>query len=260
MRTQEVLQHRPDCVVTLDASGNIVTKSFTGPDLALQASNAQREFDRLRRFGAALEGVAGAACPEVLELVPGPPPEVRMARAAGTPLLAVLRRRTLDEESRRRLAATMAEGVAVYVAEFGEPYWDFQFGNVLYDENAATLTFLDFGIPPFSGMSPPQRSPLAITLGNLIGSTIFQSTRPKWLWRIGQQRQAIALCSEVTRRAVPRDDPTWQMSELAQAANAAFRRSADQGPWYRRLWFRLAARTFARRVSVDGVSFTALSA
>jgi hypothetical protein len=154
-----------------------------------------------------------------------------------------------------------AEGLLRYVAASGEPYRDFQFDNMLYDEGTGTLAFVDLGAPPGrarAGCGPEQAqavaSALEISLGNLVGSTIFQSARPRWLLRRRQHRQAVALCAGVVGRAAAARPAEVSPAGLQASATSAYRRSAFGGSWPKRLWYATAGRGVARRVPVLGLT------
>ena len=243
-----VLSRRPGCVVTLD--GDLVRKTFTGGDHEAQLRLAARESERLHAFRAALEHVDGATCPEVLRLVPGPPPEVRMARAPGEPLLRVLAGRTLAAAVLAALADVAAAALRCYVDTFGEPYEDFQFDNMLYDEASGTLTFLDFDLPEELRRPATHLRPVDATVGNLVGSTVFQSARPTWLRRRRQHRQATTLCVLIVDRLVA--DGSVEVDGIIGAARAAYLRSAAAGPWFRQVWYAVIAPAVARQVRLGG--------
>lgn len=243
-----VLSRRPGCVVTVD--GEVVRKTFTGSDPEAQLGLATRESERLNAFRAALDDVDGATCPEVLALVPGPPPEVRMARASGQPLLRVLAGRTLAASVLSTLADVAAAALRRYVDTFGEPYEDFQFDNMLYDEASGTLTFLDFDLPEELERPATHVRPVDAAVGNLVGSTAFQSARPGWLRRRRQHRQATALCEQIVDRLVA--EGSVEAHDAMGAARAAYLRSAAAGPWFRQAWYAVAAPIVARPVRVGG--------
>ena len=245
-----ILQRRAGCEVATAPDGRSVVKTFTGEPPELMRELALREFERLRDFGQALRDVGGASCPQPLELVDGAWPQVRMTRAPGATLWRVLRERPLASDTQTRLARVAAEALDAYVATFHEPYRDFQFDNMLFDERSGTLTFLDFGIPPGDDAPAAERTALAVSLGNLVGSTIFQSARPGWVRHRRQHRQALALCAAIVEAAAQSPGA----GDVARFARAAYLRSAWQGSMRRRLWYVVAAPLIGGRVRVGDQS------
>ena len=253
-----VLQARAGCTVTLDDGGTVVTKTFHGADAAEQLRLAREEFWRLRIFSRALADVAGASCPEPLEVVPGPPAQLRMARAPGVSLKSVLRRRRLDRRLRAGLAATAARALDVYVGAAGEPYHDFHFDNMLYDERANALAFLDLGVPERSEAPPAGASAVEISLGNLIGAVVFESVKPNELVHRRQHRQACALCADVAGGVA--DAHRLDPEALAYCARTAYARAAHHGAAHRRMWYGVFGPLVARPVIVAGQRFTVAAA
>ena len=245
-----ILQRRAGCEVATAPDGRSVVKTFTGEPPELMRELALREFERLRDFGRALRDVEGASCPQPLELVEGARPQVRMTRAPGVTLWRVLRERPFAADVQARLARVAAQALDAYVATFHEPYWDFQFDNMLFDEPSGTLTFLDFGIPPGDEAPAAEHTARAVSLGNLVGSTIFQSARPGWVRHRRQHRQALALCAAIVEAAAAGAPQPPGAGELARFARAAYVRSAWQGSVRRRLWYVVAAPLVGGRVRV----------
>ncbi|MGI8413879.1 MAG: hypothetical protein ACR2QA_15595 [Solirubrobacteraceae bacterium] len=248
----DLLQVRRDCIVAAD-DGGVVTKTFCGEDAELQWRLALQEYDRLREFTHALLALDGAACPEALDLVREPLPQLRMTHAAGVPVPTLLRARQLAPELRQHLAITAARALELYVERLDEPYYDFHFANMLYDETSGTLTFLDLGLPPYY-RTLVGRSALGISLGNLIGSTIFHSARPREFFRCRAQGQAVALCAEIAV-LVLRSHPTVA-AELPVCVSAAYARPAQTGRWHRRLWYAVVAPLVARPVILGRQAFS----
>ncbi|PZS11780.1 MAG: hypothetical protein DLM64_06035 [Solirubrobacterales bacterium] len=252
MKRAHVLQARSDCIVAIERGGDVVTKTFRGDDEDLQWSLACQEHYRLRAFALALRTLDGATCPDALDLVREPIPQLRMARAVGLPLPKLLGACRLDPKLRQRLAGTAAQALEVYVKRLGEPYYDFHFDNMLYDEASRTLTFVDLGVPPHYRM-PVNRSAIGVSLGNLIGSTIFHSARPREFFRHRQQRQAVELCAAVVSRVLQSHPQV--SAELPACARAAYERPARLG-WHRHLWYATIGRLVARRIVVGQQAFS----
>jgi hypothetical protein len=249
-----LLARRPGCLVALEPAA--VTKTFLDADPAVADRLARTEFERLRRFAAVLRRVDGVTCPDVLELVADPAPQVRMERVPGRPLISLLRAKRLNRSCIAALAESAAHGLAAYIGGVGEPYHDFQFDNMLYDEQTATLGFVDVGDPSDMAAWPTGCSAEAISLGNLIASTMFQSVRPRWLLARRQHAQAALLCGAVVERSLVLSPTRPSRSELASCASTVFVRLAYGGRIHRRLWYHLAAPLLAGRIHVAGMTFS----
>ena len=77
------------------------------------------------------------------------------------------------------IAAKIHDGLEIYGRLFEEPYYDFCFQNILYDEVTGVLTFLDFDgrIDRNSKGSALEKS-----LGNLVGWACYDLARPSQLF------------------------------------------------------------------------------
>jgi len=214
------------------------------------------EFSRLERFAAALTSHEGATCPRPIELVTGPEPAIRMERVPGTPLLVSLRSGALGPQLHDRLATAASRALMAYVDAVGEPYHDFQFDNMLYDAGSRSLVLVDFGAPDHLVVTGDDALPLASSLGNLIGSTIFQSARPKWLLARRQHRQAVDLAATIVRRVFAAGGAEVPTGILRDRADAAYRRCAFRGGWARTAWYETAGYMVARRLRVVDLTFS----
>ena len=248
-----LLRRSPRRTVVVEGNGEVVRKTFHGGDPEVLRQLAEVECVRLSRFREALAGVPHATCPRPLGVEPGSAPSLRMERCLGLPLLSRLRAGDLDAGTMRTIAVTAASAVIAYVRDLGEPYHDFQFDNMLYDERSGVVTFLDLGLPDGGGNCPPTATALDMSLGNLVGSTMFQSARPKWMLRIRQHRQAEQLCSAVVARSAQPGIVPVSPRGLREAALAAYARSAFQAGVMRRAWYAGAGHVLARRPTIlDG--------
>jgi hypothetical protein len=230
-----------------------VRKTFHDGPEAARAAAARREFARLERFAAALADVPGAACPRPLELL-ADPPGLRMQRAAGVDLFAFLGRHRLGAPLRERLAATMAAAIRAYVESSGEPCPDFNFNNVLYDPATGTLTFVDLGAPQDAVAPAPGLSPYEVTAGDLLGSLIFQSARPRGLRRRGRHAETAALAPAIVRALRGAEGVRLRPAELARATEAAYRRCAFGRSRRRTAWYATAGFVLGRRVRLGPVT------
>ncbi|MDQ3432302.1 MAG: aminoglycoside phosphotransferase family protein [Actinomycetota bacterium] len=243
-----VLQSQPDRLVLLEADGETVRKTFWDGELAVREQHAIREADRLGLFREALQSTPHASCPRPIDLVAEPDAySVRMSLVRGLPLPLHLRTARLEADLLAHLSSTLASALLVYVETFDEPYCDFHLRNMIYEPRTGVVSFLDFGMPnrPWSPADLAALSPLEISLGNLIGSSMFESLRPRCWFRLRQHRQALALCWAVVERVSRLDHAagaagTGDVSAdgVQRAAHLAFDRAAFTGAWYRQLWYR----------------------
>lgn len=229
-------------------------KTFHDGPRELRDAQAQQEFTRLERFSAALAEVPGAACPRPLELLVGSP-GLRMEHAAGVDLSSFFHRQRLDEATRERIADTMAAAIGVYVRTMDEPLPDFNFGNVLYDPPADMLTFVDFGAPQDAVAAEHALSHYESTVGDLLGSVVFQSARPRYALRRGQHAESVAMAAAVLRALRAAGDEPLRDEELTRAARAAYRRCAFGRNARRDAWYATAGYVLGRRVPLGQITF-----
>jgi hypothetical protein len=224
--------------VTVEADGT-VTKTFTG---VAAREEANREADRLARFHRALDGVEGVTCPSLLS-VDGPPWRVHMSLVDGEPLSARLARSELSRAERDALAGLLAMGLTAYVRTFAEPYYDFHLRNVVSAPDA-TVAFVDFGVPAeLAGVLDTlhRRHPIEVSLGNLVGSTVFEAMRPRSA-RVPEpnRAQTFALVRSVVDSFVgSHEDVT--AAGVASMADVSYRQSAHRGSLVRRAWYMVRA-------------------
>ena len=251
-----VLQRSAGRRVVLEPGG-VIAKHFADADPGTAIAAAQREFDRLTRFHAALRDAGGATCPAPIELTWGSHPVIRMQQATGMPLSEYLGRQELSDRRCDDLAGRMANALRVYVSTFNEPYYDFHLRNTLYDPGASTpgppsdglLVLLDFGIPlpePFEESMVRLYTPIEVSLGNLVCSTVFESARPLHWFRARQHRQAGRLVSAVLRAfsdgegGEPVSMVTVRSAFRARYAAVAYGGSQASFAWYSTVGFVLA--------------------
>ncbi len=231
-----------------------VRKTFHGGPVDQRAALAAAEFTRLERFAAALTDVPGAACPRPLELL-SVPPGLRMEHAPGVDLFELLGREPLAAATRARLAQTMAAAITAYVGALGEPLPDFKFDNVLYDAPAGTLTFVDLGPPQDAVPAAGGLSAYEITLGDLLGSIVFQSARPRNALPRARHAEAAALAVAVHGALVSAGAAPLRTAELVRAAEAAYRRCALGRSLRRDAWYATAGWVLGRRIALGGATF-----
>jgi hypothetical protein len=254
--TARLLQQSPGRTVVVEEGGDVVCKTFSGGPTNALLRLAEAERDRLDRFSRAVNDIPGARCPRPLDVRTGDGgvAELRMERMPGLPLLGFLRGQHVEPELADTVAGIAAAGATRYVDALGEPYDDFQFDNMLFDEASRVLTFVDLGLPDGEQAPPVTASPLEATLGNLVGSTMLQSARPKWVLAARQHRQAVALCAAIVARAAATPGvPPVSAAAVRACAVAAYRRSAFKGGRAGPLWYSTVGYVVARRQVALGV-------
>jgi hypothetical protein len=166
--------------VQIDASRGLATKTYLHPHAETAIGNARREVDYSARFYEALAGIRGIACPRIIACDFSMPPRIVMERCPGMPLLDFLSRVGARDRRIPYISSRIRLGLEIYTRLFGEPYYDFCFNNMLFDEDGGTVAFLDFVIPQGS-LDAGQNTPLEASLGWLVGCTCYEMVRPATL-------------------------------------------------------------------------------
>lgn len=254
----KVLQREADRTVVLEEGGLTVRKTFHGEDLAFRSRSAAYEFERMQRFSTALTDVEGATCPSPIELGSGLEPYIRMERAAGIPMQQYLGANSLRPADYEGLAAVLHIALLRYVETFGEPYWDFIFRNMFYDPHGRVVTFLDFGFPALYLSARDQlqrRSPIEVSVGSLLASSIFEAARPKRMWRRREHSQAFTLAGAVFERfMVTHGGRAVTPAGVRSVVSLAYHLAASGGSRKRRLWYRYLGSVLAQpRAKLDRV-------
>lgn len=234
--------HAPNMAssVVFESDNNIAQKLFPGPD---GLRRAVYEFDRLYLSSQALRGHEDITPVRAVELVTTPTPAVRMSRVDGVCLSSYLAEAKLSRTELERIARVIADGVRSYTKAAHEPYFDFHLRNCVIDPATGRVALLDFGIPEhFADASWIPGSPLDVSIGNLLGSTIFEAARPYQLFRTRQRRQSALVC----RHVIASFSGTVDMSGVERATRLTYTRCANQGGRLRRLWYRTGGAVAAR--------------
>jgi hypothetical protein len=245
--SERVLQEGFGRRVVLEDGRGSVRKTFHDGPVELRRAQAHVEFARLRGFATALEGVPGVACPQPLELL-ADPPGLRMEHAPGTNLLDLLAGMRLDAGARARLAGLMAVAIGAYVRALGEPLPDFKLDNLLYEPAAGGLTFVDLGAPQDAVPAAEGLSDYEVTVGDMLGSVVFQSARPRHVLRRRQHAESVALAVAVIDALRGGGAGPLRDAELHRAGRAAYRRCAFGRSARRSAWYATAGYLLARRV------------
>jgi hypothetical protein len=174
MNLRRVIQGN-DGPLEFDESKRTVTKTYELVDHEVAVRMVQREVAHTACLYRALARHDGLCCPRVLAWDVSAPPRITMEICAGEPLSKFLRRVDRRDARSAEIAAKIHDGLEIYGRLFDEPYYDFCFQNILYDEATGVLTFLDFDNRIDRN---GKGSPLEKSLGNLVGWACYDMVRP----------------------------------------------------------------------------------
>ena len=166
-----------DGTVDIDLVGRIVTKTYLHPDRQTAIRNVQREVAYASRFAEALANLEGVDCPKIIAWELSTPPRVVMELCPGEALSDLLWRLEGNDTRIARMSSRIQSGLEVYTRLFDEPYYDFCFNNMLFDEHSGMVTFLDFVIPVMPVIGGTD-TPLEASLGRLVGCACYTIARP----------------------------------------------------------------------------------
>src|SRR4029079_11700964 len=124
----------------------------------------------------------------------------------GTPLITYLRTNTLGPRGLFKLTERMHDGLEHYTAATGEPLYDFHVRNCMLDAESERLGIIDFGIPDQFAGGTQGLAPVDLSLGNLVGSAIYEAARPYQVLHTRRRRQMMALVATVARSFRPATD------------------------------------------------------
>jgi hypothetical protein len=246
-----VLQEGFGRLVVLEEERGTVRKTFSGCPREEGRALARAELTRLRVLETALGSVPGASCPHALELVDSPAPGLRMTFADGENLVGVLAR-PVPGENLQAMVRTIAAALRAYVDALGEPYHDFKFDNVLHDATTGVLTFVDLGLPQDWRPPAPAHTPLEVSLGQLLGSVVFETARPVHVARRHLRRQIGDLAVGVVAAVVASGEAV-RHDHLAHATRDAYLRAT----FHRRIpsrtaWYATVGYARGRRLRLPG--------
>lgn len=238
--------------VDIDASRRLVTKTYLSPNRAIAIGNARREVEYASRFYQALMGVPGVACPRIIGSAYSMPPRVVMEQCPGKPLLHFLKRVGADDPRIPHIAGRIRRGLEIYTQLFSEPYYDFCFNNMLFDESDGTIAFLDFVIPR-GAYDYGQATPIEASLGWLVGCTCYELVRPAILAFSSNDAYL-----ELMRLVVSEFNGQVRVELLSARARQASAQMYDGGGKLRRQYYRtvgsLFTRGFLRRLTRDALA------
>lgn len=229
--------HGAQGTVTLDTISGVVCKQFYTPDAA---ELAQREFDNLRRFSAALAGHPFVRCPEPVR-VDAEQGKVWMTYCPGSQLDHIMASSNAEiDEHLDHIAAQITAAMESYIAEFDEPYYSINLWNMLYDMPTRALHPIDL-----TSMSRERlhrfeagHAPLDISLGKYIGASIYDSVRPAtWRNHTYWKRQ-----ERLSRAVLARLHGYHELdlSLVEKLSHVAYDSMARKGSPTRRLWYATA--------------------
>jgi hypothetical protein len=215
-----------------------VKKIFRDDDDRTARHAAEREFTLLRVLSDALADHPLISAPSPVTIGHGDRVSwLVMERKPGIPLSRWLAAGPLPEQV-VHVAPTLAQGLEAYLQAIKEPYWDFCFQNVLFSPSTGAVTFHDLGVP--SGSEDVARAggedAKAISLGVLVGWSVYQAARPSVMLRRAGRRSILHLAGEVCRRAYPEGTPP----AVTAVARVRFGRLTAAGSTRRTVWYRLA--------------------
>jgi hypothetical protein len=168
-----------DGPLEFDEARQTVTKTYERVDHEVAVRMVQREVTHATRLHRAFARHDDLYCPRVLACDLSAPPRITMEICAGEPLSKFLRRVDRQDARSAEIAAKIHDGLEIYGRLFEEPYYDFCFQNILYDEATGVLTFIDFDNRIDRN---GKGSPLEKSLGNLVGWACYDMVRPSQLF------------------------------------------------------------------------------
>lgn len=219
-----------DGTVEIDRVKRLVTKTYLHPDSKTALRNARRDAAYASRFFDALDGVEGVTCPRIVACEQSTPPRVVMELCPGEELSEFLLRMDVRDARIAHISGRIQSGLEVYIRLFGEPYYDFCFNNMLFDEDSGTLTFLDFVIPARPPVDSPE-TPLEASLGWLVGCTCYTLARPAFLFSSGAAYLAL------TQAVMTAFEGTVDSDRVYARARAVFSQMCDSGGLFRRKYY-----------------------
>ena len=220
-----------DGLVEIDEARRSVIKTYLHPDRATAVRNALREVGYASRLYEALAGVEGVACPRIIGWELSAPPRVVMNLCRGKNLSGFLRGTDAGDTRIGNISGKIQAGLEAYTRLFGEPYYDFCFNNMLFDEDSGTLTFLDFVIP----QRPADEgldTPLEASLGWLVGCACYTLARPAFLLA------STAAYVGLMRSVIAGFDGRIRSERVLARARGTFCHMCDSGGRLRRSYYR----------------------
>jgi hypothetical protein len=229
-----------DGPLEVDETSRTVTKTYSNVAHETAVQHVKREVAYATRLRAAFSGVAGVSCPGIIAWDLSPPPHVVMELCPGESLAKLLRRARHLACRSNEIGEKIREGIEIYARLFAEPYYDFGFQNILFDETSGMVTFLDFVIP--NRMDARERdAPLERSLGSLIGWACYDMARPANLFAPadGYMRVLRAVLAAFGGRI--------STAAALYHAGSVYRRLTETGSTARRCYYATLGRTIVNK-------------
>jgi hypothetical protein len=220
--------------IEFDPASRVVSKLFKTSDATEAAELAQREFDCLGRFSAALVSQPFLRCPAPVSVEPERG-IVRMTHCSGFQLDHLLALSSGSMESHLdHLAEQIALAAEVYINEFDEPYYDLATKHVLYEASSRTLHLIDFTSRRRMRHASTRHAPLETSLGIFNGLSLFDTVRLATWTNQGYWKCQERLSTGVLVRLSARHD--LRLPLLRQVSAAVYTHGRSKGGRLRRIW------------------------
>lgn len=239
MKRRAIIQGH-DGPIEIDGDNQTVVKNFWRLDHESAVRKIEREVTHASRLFEVLSQVDGLACPKILAWDVVPTPRVVMGLCPGEPLSRFLTDVGSSDVRITEIANKIHDGLEIYTGLFGEPYHDFCFQNMLYDESTRTLTFLDFSAPDRLARSEGG-SALEASLGNFVGWACYEMVRPSRLFIA--KHGYLGVLSAVLAAF----DDAISRQRVRALTHAVFFRLTQAGSVTRRAYYRTAGLIIANR-------------
>jgi hypothetical protein len=232
MNQRRVIRGR-DGPLEIDEVARTVTKTYLRSDHHTAIRKVERAAAYASRFFETLSRRAGVTCPRIIARDLFPPPRLVMELCAGQPLSLFLRRVEKLDSQLPEIVHRIHDGLDNYTCLFKEPYYEFCFQNILYDEATGIVTFLDFGFR--EGIDEKgEASPLEASLGNLVGRACYDMVRPSCLFAPNRGY------FDVLKAVLESFGGRVSSRRVCTLAQGVFTRLTSAGPAMRRSYYKTA--------------------
>lgn len=228
-------------LIFLEENGHVVRKVFNTGSLESDLNCARREFEYQSRFWQSLRGLQAVCCPRPLELTEDEPVTLRMEACSGITLQTYLLECRPREDELSLIAQRIAQGLLIYLETFGEPYYDFNFSNILYEPSCGRLTLLDFGKTLRLHKIEKailQVPPLEFSLGWALGSLLYELSRPVLAVKGMKGRAVLELFEKTVAHTFLSSSINLSLDTVVRIGSARYKNAAFVGSWPRQGWYR----------------------
>lgn len=234
-----------EAVVVTGPADSQVTKLYVWHSEQEALGAAQREFDTLQALAAPRS--SGVATPLPISIRRSVTFGLVMERCPGMGFLAYLGSDMYDATKIDILAEQLIDFLSEYINLCGEPYRDFEPGNILYDVRTGRLTAVDFS----TGLAPkvPLRAgecPFTASLAEFLSALVFSTLRPKTFLDAKLRRRSIAVHHALYRAYTNRFPSKFDASELARLSKRSLDLRLTAVGTARNLWLRTVLRATRR--------------